>query len=322
MSSDNGFSFGRDFLFAKEKSLGSSPTPRTILNTHCNEGILKTLLFLKREGYPESTIETVGRRLRNIAQSCDLFDVDSVKRFIASKKTSDGYKSNLCDAYSHFLRVNGLVWNRPRYKREKKLPRAPTTENVERIISRASWRYACVFSMLRDTGAMPEELHRTKRRDIDLESGVVSLCGCKYHKPRAIKVKPSTLAMLKRYLADGSNEQPFPSSRKTYEAWRRYRNDLAERLGDPQLKAIRLYDLRHYFGTMLYHRTKDILLTKEQMGHSRIETTLIYTKLIRFESEDYMCRVAKSVAEAAALIESGFDFVCEMEDAKLFKKPK
>jgi integrase len=284
--------------------------------------ILAVLLSLKNEGYPESTIETVGKRLRNLASDCNLDDADSVKRLIASKKTSNGFKSNLCDAYTHYVRVNGLVWNRPRYKREVKLPRAPSTENVERIISRASWHYATVFSVLRDTGAMPEELHRTKRRDIDLDNGVINLCGCKYHKPRSVKLKPSTVAMLKRYLAENQSEQPFPCYDRTYEAWRRCRDDVAKRLGDPQLKAIRLYDLRHYFGTMLYHKTKDILHVKEQMGHSRIETTLIYTKLINFASDDYTVKAATSVKEAMALIESGFEYVCEVEGTKLFRKPK
>ncbi len=33
--------------------------------------ILETLLFLRADGYPEVTIETVGRRLRNLGQDCD-----------------------------------------------------------------------------------------------------------------------------------------------------------------------------------------------------------------------------------------------------------
>jgi len=53
-----------------------------------------------------------------------------------------------------------------------------------------------------------------------------------------------------------------------------------------------------------------------------LENTLIYTHLIDFKDEEYVCRVAKTVKEASDLIEAGFDYVCDMEDAKLLRKPK
>ena len=46
---------------------------------------------------------------------------------------------------------------------------------------RCRWRCATVFSVLRDVGAMPEELHRVKRRDVDLDTGALNLTGCKFH---------------------------------------------------------------------------------------------------------------------------------------------
>ena len=87
-----------------------------------------------------------------------------------------------------------------------------------------------------------------------------------------------------------------------YEAWRRARNNLAENLRNPRIKATRLYDLRHYFGTHFYRKTRDILATKEGLGHSRIETTLVYTKLICFNEGEFVCKVAGNVREAFALI--------------------
>ena len=58
------------------------------------------------------------------------------------------------------------------------------------------------------------------------------------------------------------------------------------------------------------------------MGHTEIETTMIYTKLIKPASEEYICRVAKTVEKAAELIEAGFEYVCEVENVKLFRKRK
>ncbi len=80
--------------------------------------------------------------------------------------------------------------------------------------------------------------------------------------------------------------------------------------------------MRHYFATMLYYKTKGILYVKKQMGHSEIETTLIYTKLIRFGEEEYTVRVASSLKECTKLLEAGFEYVTDFEGKKLFRKRK
>ena len=85
---------------------------------------------------------------------------------------------------------------------------------------------------------------------------------------------------------------------------------------------IRLYDLRHYFGTTLYHKTKDILYVKQQMGHSRIQTTLIYAQLIDFGENEWTSAVATTVEEFRELVEKGFEYVGEMDGMKIFRKRK
>ena len=45
------------------------------------------------------------------------------------------------------------------------------------------------------------------------------------------------------------------------------------------------------------------LVAKEAMGHTCVETTLIYTKLIHLGEGDYDCMTTKDVIEAKTLIE-------------------
>jgi integrase len=110
----------------------------------------------------------------------------------------------------------------------------------------------------------------------------------------------------------------------TYGKWfRHYRNKLAAKLCDSSLKQVTLYSLRHRYATMLYYRTKDILLVKQQLGHRKTETTLVYTQLFNFsDNEEFYSATAKSVEEAQKLIEQGFDYVCEVDAVKLFRKRK
>ena len=104
--------------------------------------------------------------------------------------------------------------------------------------------------------------------------------------------------------------------------WMRVRNRIAKKLAEPQLKKIRLYDLRHYFATMLYHKTRDILYVKQQLGHKRIETTLIYTHLVQFKDDEFHVSVGRTVEECCKLVELGFEYICEIDGSKLFRKRK
>ena len=58
------------------------------------------------------------------------------------------------------------------------------------------------------------------------------------------------------------------------------------------------------------------------LGHKRIENTLIYTQLVKFESDEYICKVAKTPEEIAQLIEAGFEYVCEHNGLKFFRERK
>ena len=58
------------------------------------------------------------------------------------------------------------------------------------------------------------------------------------------------------------------------------------------------------------------------LGHRDIKTTLKYTQLVNFSYDDYICRVARTVDEATKLIETGYEYVTEIEGFRLFRKRK
>jgi len=60
----------------------------------------------------------------------------------------------------------------------------------------------------------------------------------------------------------------------------------------------------------------------ETLGHRAIQSTMIYTHLITFESDEYHSDVAKTIEEARALIEAGSEYVCTYEDTMVFRKRK
>jgi hypothetical protein len=70
------------------------------------------------------------------------------------------------------------------------------------------------------------------------------------------------------------------------------------------------------------HKTRDILHVMRFLGHKNIKNTLIYTQLIDLEEDGYIYKVAENVEEAKQLIEDGFDYVCDIDMVKLFRKRK
>ena len=73
---------------------------------------------------------------------------------------------------------------------------------------------------------------------------------------------------------------------------------------------------------MEYHKTKDILHVMRLLGHKNIKNNLIYTQLVTFEDDDYLCKAATNVKETTQLTEAGYEYICEMDQIKLFRKRK
>jgi integrase len=285
--------------------------------------VLNTLFKLRSLGKTESTLRFVSDRLKYLSRFVDLDDPESVNIFIANKKCSEAYKETFVKAYSYYAKFNNIPYVKPSFHVERKLPKIPTREQIEKIIANSSRKYATIFKILLETGIMPYELSRVKLEDIDIEKGVITVRGFKGHTSRIFKLKDETVAMLKEYLKRyGSSKQLFPSSLYMCKMWRKFKKKTAIKLQDPSLLIIRLYDLRHFYATMLYYRTKDILLVKQQLGHRKIETTMIYTQLVNFNEDEYYSATARNVQEAQKLIENGFEYVTTFEGIMIFRKRK
>jgi len=278
---------------------------------------------MKKKGKSENNLQTTSYKLRQIAQHVDLMNPDAVLTFIADHKVTNATRTKLEKCYKYFATYNNISYERPRYPYEPKVPLIPTTENIYKIISASSWKYSIIFTILEQTGVETQELATTKRSDIDAERGIINVQGCKRHSSRSIRLKPRTADLLRAYLDKYDKEYPFPKPKRISEMWRRFRNRLAHKLNNPQIRLIPLRNLRHHHATTLYDKTKDILLVKQRLGHKKIETTMIYTQLISFsEEEEYTCKTASTIKEARDLIEHGFQYITELDGIKLFRKRK
>jgi integrase len=302
--------------------------PLQLYADHFSTEIFQVVWELQKQGKAKATIKNVNKALKVLARNCNLNEPEAVRGFIARLERKNGYKRQLCYPYDKYTERHNLSWNKPNYYAPSKTPKIPQENKINLIIANAPQKLGVAIAISRDTGLRPVELMNITLRNLDLANGTIYPETAKRGSPRVLKLRNSTLNVLNKYLANrniGIRKNIFRTwNSDTYGKWfRYYLNKIAEKLQDPSIKTIRLYDLRHFFATMTYHKTKDILFVKQQMGHRKIETTLVYTQLLQFDKdESYTCKVGKNIEEATQLAESGFEYVTEMDGLKLFRKRK
>jgi len=288
---------------------------------------LNVLIKLTNNAKSSYTVKFVDKALTRIGKNADLNNPEQVKRFIANLQTSDSYKKNLCFAYDQYCNYYKIVWEKPTYFQEPKQIRIPTTAQLDMLIANSGRVMTIKLTLSKETGLRPVEVCNLKVKDIDLEQRLVYPTTAKHGSARALKISNGLREMLRAYIDEhrlNATDKLFKGDSNNYgKHFRLHRNKLAERLHKPELKTIRLYDFRHYFATRLYAKTRDILLVKQQMGHKKIETTLIYTQLLNTnEEEEYTCKTATNIKEAQDLIEHGFEYIQEIDGIRLYRKRK
>lgn len=275
------------------------------------------------QGYSTATIKGRVKLLQRLARlGADFDDENSVKGVIATQQQwSVSRKFNAVDAYDTLCKMLGKSWTPPIYKRVRKLPFIPTEAEIDQLIAGSSDRMSTYLQLLKETGMRCGEASQLKWTDIDTQSRTVRVTPEKGSNPRILRLSPKFIDML----------QNLPKKAPTIfgvnsELMRRnfgkQRLRIASKLKNPRLMQITFHTFRHWKATMEYYKTRDILHVKEVLGHKSLDNTMLYTQLIKFQDDDFSARVAHSEEEALSLIENGYDFVCDFNGNKLFKKRK
>ena len=278
---------------------------------------------LKKDGVKEASAKTYVYYLEKLTKhGANLLEPETVKETLASLDWDINTKALAAGAYSKFLEMVGGVWKRPKYKKERTLPFIPLEKELDQLTGGARKKMATFLQLLKETGMRSGEAWRLKWIDVDIERRIITLNKPeKNGVPRTFKVSPTLTAMLNTLRKE--SDYPFNGSLILYRrTFRKFRNRMAFKLQNPRLKAITFHTFRHWKATMEYHKTKDLIYVQQLLGHRDIKTTMLYTQLVNFESDNFHSAVAKTVDEATKLIEAGFEYVCSFENTMLYRKRK
>jgi integrase len=302
---------------AREIPLLRPREPRASFKTEEEDGC-------ERASSSSTNAETTGTTGMLMKTGADLLNPESIKEKVAKQERWGENTRRMATAvYKSFAAFNGIPFTPPRYKINQKLPFIPTEGEIDALIVSSPKRLASALQLLKEIPIRIGEALALRWTDIDIECNAIRVNNTeKNGKPRAFKISAKLLSMLNAL--PKKNEKVFGkaiycSMENQFTTTRRR---TANKLQNPRLMQIHFHTLRHWKATMEYHKTRDILHVMNLLGHRNIESTLVYTQLISFESDEFHSAVAKTVDEARKLLEDGFDYVCQKDDIMLFRKRK
>lgn len=173
-----------------------------------------------------------------------------------------------------------------RYQRAaKKIPVVLSAEEVARILEAApgpGLRYRAAFSVAYGGGLRASEVTHLKVGDIDSDRMLIRVEQGKGRKDRHVMLSPSLLDLLRDYwrearpagwLFPGRNRIDPISTRQFNRAFGVARDFAGIK------KAVSPHSLRHSFATHLLESGTDIRVIQVLLGHAKLETTTVYTKV-------------------------------------------
>jgi len=304
---------------------GLRPTRHPLLTViHPTEDILNFLLYLKREGYSESSIRNNRKILMKLNNRIGtLLDGNAVKDYIASMNCRGGTKKNNLLAYRLYASWKGFEFKLPRMSdTEPEIPYVPLESELNSFISAASKSLAPILGIAKESGARIGEILRLEWKDIDPLQNTINFRAEKGSLNRQCKVSPNLVSMIMAH--PRKNNRIFQSkSGSIRNRFQLLRSRLSVKLQNDRLLKIHLHSFRHWYACSIYFKYKDILLTQNKLGHKSLRSTLRYARLVNWEqSDEFVCKATQNQDEAMKLIESGFEFVTVINSVSLFRKRK
>lgn len=296
---------------------------------------LKGLLVIfkakaKEKGFAENTIRnraTVLKILVNLG--ANLGSPRSVWHTIESQSWEESTKRFAAQAYKHLARTFDISIQNSldfcKWRIVEKLPWIPLEREIDQTIAGSNRKTAAFCQLLKETGMRSGEAWQLTREAVDFERNIITLNNpAKHGRPRQWNVSDKLIAMLKALKPTAVPDRLWSGDLKTFRSvFAQQRTRLSKKLKNPNIKKIHFHTFRHFYATMLYHKTKDILLVKEKLGHRNINSTLIYTQIVDFQSEEYTVRAAENKEQASELLEAGFEYIVTTHDGTmLFRKRK
>ncbi|MGB5982779.1 MAG: site-specific tyrosine recombinase/integron integrase [Nonlabens sp.] len=253
--------------------------------------------FLASKRYSQSTIDTYFTFIKQIAvhikkAPLKSLDAEQLRSYIIShvdkKKLSISTHRQMISAVKQFYEFTGrpleFIEQLQRPKRSKHLPTVISQIEVLQLLQKTyNLKHRMIIAMLYSCGLRIGELLELRVDSIDLQRMCLHVKMGKGRKDRYVPLANQIKALLHNYLTSYQPSDYFiaGNDNKSYSA-----SSVRAMLKRSCLKAdiskkITPHDLRHSYATHLVENGVNLRIIQELLGHSRPETTMIYTHVAR-----------------------------------------
>lgn len=190
----------------------------------------------------------------------------------------------------------------PKIRREKKLPRILSAEQVMRLLRVCDLYSKTLLGVIYDCGLRAFEACNLKWTDINSDRRQVHIKKGKGSKDRIVPISSSTLKVLEAYRTQYPSHdfvfKTFGKDAQITQGFIRFR--LKEMLRKAGLDtSCTTHSLRHSYATHLLDAGEDIQTVQQRLGHKSVSTTMIYLHLAKVEKQQGICLIDHNIGYAA-----------------------
>ncbi len=248
--------------------------------------------YLRGKRFSESTVRTYYTFALKFEVFCQkepaAIDDRDVSDFLEQVITKQNYSVSshrqCVSALKHYAELFVVIlekdWDAMRPSKSKLLPTVLSLQEVIRLLQvTKNLKHRFIIALIYSSGLRIGELLNLKVEDIDIERKEVFVRSGKGRKDRVVILAESVLPLLYNYLQtyrpryfliEGTAMSTYSSS-----SVRSFLRKSVKRA--KILKRVTPHTLRHSFATHLLENGVDLRLIQELLGHSKPETTMIYT---------------------------------------------
>lgn len=268
-----------------------------VLNNDQKEILNSFYLYLKGKRYSKSTMKTYTffiadfisfHRAKNLEELTNR-DVELfIENVFMHRKYSISTQRQFISALKIFIvfypntLIDDLQLERP--KKSRKLPNVLSQEEVLKIITATqNLKHRAIIALIYSCGLRISELINLRLKDFNIERKQLHIKDGKGRKDRYVSLAESFLPLLSNYYHSYKPKFYFVEGQKggKYSA-ESVRQFLAKSCKKAAIqKMITPHTLRHSYATHLLENGVDIRYIQSLLGHSKPETTMIYTHVKR-----------------------------------------
>jgi site-specific recombinase XerD len=272
-------------------------------------------------GLREDTQRDYIRSVKNFAnflgRSPDTATADDVRRYQVHQHENGAQPPTINSSVSALRFFFTITLDRPDLSRRllvirhpRKLPDVLSVEEVARLLEAAPGaKYKAALGTAYGAGLRVSEVASLKIDDIDSKRMLLRVEQGKGRKDRNAMLSPQLLNLLRLWWSEGRRRNVilphgwlFPGQNRTdpisTRQLHRAVHEAAERAGIR--KRVSPHTLRHSFATHLLEQDVDIRVIQVLLGHSKLDTTALYTRVAT-----RMIRAVTSPLEKLALLMEG-----------------